>query len=156
VKQEGDAGLIEIRSFPETGSGYGEPTAHIATEVFAMNKKMLARSVGRELRLRPFVIQYVVERGVPWWRRRSRRLDDPWFVLEANNDLLLLHNQRTHHRLPLPTDGIREYRHGVANDGFLLLRSQVFMEDVNVWLEPLVDRPMFLGASRRTNAETQL
>ena len=121
-----------------------------------MNRKMLAKSVGQIFRLRPFIIQYVVESRVPWWNRRCRRLDDSWFMYGFRDDTLLLKNQRTDHVLQLPTDGIREYRRGTGKDSFLLLRSQVFMEGVNLWLEPLLDRPMFLGTSRRLSVGTRL
>jgi hypothetical protein len=59
-----------------------------------------------------------------------------------------LSNQRTGHFIDLPVDNIREYLSSVSGPGFLVLKSQIFMEGLRIWSEPLA-RPFGTGLYAR-------
>jgi len=110
-----------------------------------MMRKRLAASFGQIRRLRPHVIQWLVVPGVPAHMRRWRFTDDDWFVIAPpKDDILKLSNQRTSHQIDLPFDNIREYLSNVAGPGYLILKSQIFMDGPNLWSEPLA-RPFGTG-----------
>jgi hypothetical protein len=102
-----------------------------------MNIAQLAKSVGRQLRLRP----------LPHRRERDgtylHEIDDLWSlqVLLAGPDRLRLVNIRTGHVVELQPDNVREYR----SPDFLILRCQLTLTDHEVLIEPLVPATLLPG-----------
>jgi|SRR5580704_4220445 hypothetical protein len=98
-----------------------------------MNKKMLATSVGQHRRLYPRVIGYRLKHDRFVWKF----LDEDWFVTRYADETFSL--QRTSgHVLDLPTDSIREYQRNPMGPGFFILKAQVYVAGLNVWIEPIL------------------
>jgi hypothetical protein len=101
-----------------------------------MKKDMLARLVGFHLRLRP-----VLRRFDMFGELEPE--DDRWIVERAHQGGLDLLDVRTYHVLTIPPDHIHEFRFDSSPyfpnipTGFLMLRSQVWLQGQRAGLEPL-------------------
>jgi hypothetical protein len=105
-----------------------------------MNRGMLAKMVLKRVRLRP-PARCFGESG-----SELPQLDDVWIIRGASREKLELLNSRTDHSVPLGTDHVREYlsdKSGKA-DGYLKLKSQIFLQQADVSVEPLDDRGKLL------------
>lgn len=113
-----------------------------------VRRKMLPKLVWKQVILQPHVISvfssiegYVEELVTRKW---------PWLVTAYEDRVLTLQNTTTGHVLPLPTDHYYEYRENTdTRPPFLVLRSQVFINSREVWLEPIINwRPSVIVGDR--------
>jgi hypothetical protein len=97
-----------------------------------MNKSMLPKLKGQRVRIRP-VARRFNEIG-----QELEETDDTWFVEEADQRGVSLRNDRTDHKLSLNPDNIVEYQTDPpeAKRGFLLLKTEVFLQGRRLWVEP--------------------
>ncbi len=84
-----------------------------------MNKQKLSEMRYARVKVRPMALDSSTG--------QSRRVDDTWIVMSASREELELHNPRTRDTIPLGTDHVREYRSDPGGDGFLILKSQIFV-----------------------------
>jgi hypothetical protein len=101
-----------------------------------MNRKMQAKSVGQHRYIWPPIIQTLNEPGVPTHLRRRRYLTGAWFVQSYSNDRLKLAFQ-TDHFIDLPLDNIVEFRESATGYGNLILKTQFYIDGVNITSELL-------------------
>jgi len=102
-----------------------------------MKKSALPKLVGFHLRMRP-----ILRRFDQFGELEPE--DDRWLVQRANPATSLeVLDIRTHHVLRIPPDHIHEFRQDPfpyfpgINTGFLMLRSQIWLQGMNAGLEPL-------------------
>lgn len=97
-----------------------------------MNKGMLPKLKNQHLRIRP-IARRLNELG-----QELEAADDTWFVEEAAQAGVGLRNERTLHKLSLNSDNILEYQTdpGGEGRGFLLLKTEVFLQGNRLWVEP--------------------
>ncbi|MBI4678593.1 MAG: hypothetical protein HY748_13530 [Elusimicrobia bacterium] len=94
-----------------------------------MNKQMLPRLKGKELRLRPKPIS--ISGGNP---ATKMGCDDKWLLADIIDKKLRLQNMRTNHVLEIGLDHVHKF----FTPDFLLLFSQVFLQGMRVFYEPLL------------------
>jgi len=101
-----------------------------------MNKNMLTRLVGSHIRLRPILRRFDDIREL-------EPEDDRWLVNHADSSGLVITDLRTGHFLNVRPDHIHEFRSDDSPyfpeipTGFLMLRSQAWLQGRNAGLEPL-------------------
>jgi hypothetical protein len=101
-----------------------------------MNRNMLPKLVNKMVVLRPNVISVfsLVDGSIERLVIRTW----PWRVMAYQDRVLTLQNITTSHVLPLPDDHCYEYRANIGSrPDFLVLRSQVYINAMDVWLEPI-------------------
>lgn len=108
---------------------------------------MQAKSVGQHRHIWPPIIQTLNEPGVPRHMRRRRYLTGAWFVQSYSNDRLKLIFP-TGHFINLPLDNIVEFRDSATGYGNLILKTQFYMDGVNITSQPLA-RPFGAGLYAR-------
>jgi len=107
-----------------------------------VNKEMLAKNVGKQVRLRPtpLLVGYL---SAPALRQgRAVRLpptpfDHLWLVEAVDGREIRLKDVSSDYYLPLGLDNVREYRTAPRSDGFLLLKCQVIVEANRIRTEPI-------------------
>ncbi|SRR5258706_11530583 len=84
-----------------------------------MNKQKLSEMQYARVKVRPMAL----DSSTGQWRR----VDDRWVVMSASREQLDLHNPRTRDTILLGTDHVREYMSDPGGEGFLILKSQIFV-----------------------------
>jgi hypothetical protein len=84
-----------------------------------MNKQKLSEMQHARVKVRPMPL----DSSTGEWRR----VDDKWIIMNASREQLQLHNPRTRDTIPLGTDHVREYMSDPGGEGFLILKSQIFV-----------------------------
>jgi hypothetical protein len=98
-----------------------------------MNKQKLSAMTSKQVKVRPMA-RRIDPNGV-----ELPQIDDVWSLTQASRDELNLQNNRTYHNVQLGTDHVREYMTDSGRtDGFLILKSQIFLFARGVAVEPLV------------------
>lgn len=98
-----------------------------------MNKQRLSQMRYKKVRVRP-VARRIDPSGV-----ELPQIDDAWLLTQTSREELELSNPRTGHILRLGTDHVREYLTDSGGaDGFLLLKSQIFLHARGLAIEPLL------------------
>jgi hypothetical protein len=99
-----------------------------------MNKQMLSEMRYKRVKVRP-IARRIDPSGV-----ELDQIDDVWSLATTSREEISLHNDRTHHNVPLGTDHVREYMTDSAGrtDGFLILKSQIVLYARGAVVEPLV------------------
>jgi hypothetical protein len=97
-----------------------------------MNKEQLAKSVGKEFRLRPMVTR-VLEDGTS-----LDPLDDKWRLESITDKVVRLLNTRMGHKLELGIDNLREFR----SPDFLLSKCNVTLKGREILIEPFIEKPI--------------
>ena len=101
-----------------------------------MNLSMLNRLAWTQVHLYPFTLSIFPKDG--FGRRLVVVRRWPWLVMPSEKRTLNLQNTTTGHLLKLPTDSIFEFRENIdARPPFLILKSQVFINALKVWIEPI-------------------
>ena len=101
-----------------------------------MNKGEIAKMRFKRVRLRPMARRIAPE------GTELEPMDDCYIIADASRDEITLRNTRTSHVFPLGTDHILEFLsdHTGGTDGFLKLKSQIFLLINDVIVEPLEQR----------------
>jgi len=98
-----------------------------------MNKQKLSEMRFKNVRVRP-IARRIDPSGV-----ELDQIDDVWSLTETSKGELNLRNNRTYHNVQLETDHVREYMTDPGRtDGFLILKSQIFLFARGVAVEPLI------------------
>ena|SRR5688572_26500663 len=101
-----------------------------------MKKNILSQLDGFHLRVRPIARRFDVHAELP-------QIDDRWRAHFSNQQGLQILDLRTEHILTVPPDHIHEFREDSSpyfpgiKTGFLMLRSQIWLQGQNAGLEPL-------------------
>jgi hypothetical protein len=100
-----------------------------------MNRNKLSQSRWKRFRLHP-IARRIARQGV-----ELERIDDSWLVTDSSKDSLSLQNPRSGQNVDLGLDHVREYMTDPTgrSDGFLILKSQVFLHDPRGFsVQPLI------------------
>lgn len=98
-----------------------------------MNKQKLSEMKYKRVRVRP-IARRIDPNGL-----ELDQIDDVWSLTETSRGQLNLQNNRTYHNVQLGTDHVREYMTDAGrSDGFLILKSQIFLFARGVAVEPIV------------------
>ena len=97
-----------------------------------MNKQKLSEMMYKRVKVRPMA-RRIDPNGM-----ELPPIDDVWSITQTSRDELNLQNNRTRHNVQLGTDHVREYMTDKGrSDGFLMLKSQIFLFARGVAVEPL-------------------
>ena len=101
-----------------------------------MNKGEIAKMRFKRVRVRPMARRIAPDGS------ELEPMDDCYIIVDASRDEITLRNIRTHHVFPMGTDHILEFLsdHTGGSDGFLKLKSQIFLFANDVVVEPLEQR----------------
>lgn len=98
-----------------------------------MNKQKLSEMRFKRVKVRPMA-RRIDPNGI-----ELPQIDDLWSIDPTSREELNLRNNRTQHIVQLGTDHVREYMTDKGqSDGFLILKSQIFLFALGVAVEPLV------------------
>ena len=135
--------MCTVRDNDEPGLA-GAASALESTAVMS-NKKRLAESVGKRLRLFPPPLASYEDEGA---RLRVKTLEDLWLAQRCEAEVLDLKNIRTDHVLPLGFDHVVEYRTVPerGGDGLLQLKTVFVFERRTIRVVPVDPRaPVHIG-----------
>ena len=97
-----------------------------------MNKQKLSEMSNKRVRIRP-VARRVDPSGI-----ELPQVDEVWLITQTSREEINLDNARTRHSVTLGTDHVREYMTDRGQtDGFLILKSQIFLFARGLAVEPL-------------------